>query len=557
GTTSTAAATSTANTGTTSTAAATSVANTGTTSTAAITSTVDTGYGIQSNTTQKDVNTAAETFSKDTLMTARTRSTIINGYQNNTYYQNGKLANGYLNDGKNWYLFKNGIKQSQIQKWAGYYYYFDPKTNLRVDNVFRDEWSNTYYFGNNGQAVSGLQKIDGKEYYFGDDNTYTLRKKVLFSSNAQKYYAGVDGALLTGVQKINGTYYYFDSSNYRMQVDSYDQASWGDWYMFGSDGKVVTGWKKWAGGTYYFDPATYLKVTGTQNINGKIYYFGTNGVMETGWRKVNRTSTFYTSDGSAANGYVNDGNHYYLFKNGVPQSGVQSWAGTYYYFDPKTYLRVDNAYVQSQWGDWYMFGSDGKIVTSWYTWNGATYYFDPKTYLKVTGTKVIAGVTQHFSNTGKLIGAREMNIDQAGLGIIERFEGLSLNAYRDAVGVVTIGYGHTNNAPSGGQYPVHIGDKWTQTHANDVLKADVQSVVKAVNKLLHVSVSQNAFDALISFTYNLGIGTLTGSTLLAYINKKDMADAANQFLLYVHSSGGVVLTGLVNRRNAEKKLFLS
>ena len=80
-----------------------------------------------------------------------------------------------------------------------------------------------------------------------------------------------------------------------------------------------------------------------------------------------------------------NGGDWYLFGNdGRIQSGVQQWAGTYYYFDPNTYLRVDNDYRQSQWGDWYMFGPDGRIVSGVWNWYGKTYYFDPQTYLKVT-----------------------------------------------------------------------------------------------------------------------------------------------------------------------------
>ena len=58
----------------------------------------------------------------------------------------------------------------------GGYYYFDKTTHLRTNNAFRDEWGNTYYFGGDGRAVTGLQTINGNKYYFGDDGTYTLRK---------------------------------------------------------------------------------------------------------------------------------------------------------------------------------------------------------------------------------------------------------------------------------------------------------------------------------------------------------------------------------------------
>ena len=62
---------------------------------------------------------------------------------------------------------------------------------------------------------------------------------------------------------------------------------------------------------------------------------------------------------------------WYLFGNdGQILSKVQQWAGTYYYFDPVTYLRVDNNYRQSQWGDWYLFGNDGRFLTKVQQWAG-------------------------------------------------------------------------------------------------------------------------------------------------------------------------------------------
>ncbi|MCC4361881.1 hydrolase Nlp/P60, partial [Limosilactobacillus reuteri] len=71
---------------------------------------------------------------------------------------------------------------------------------------------------------------------------------------------------------------------------------------------------------------------------------------------------------------------WYLFGNdGRIQTGVQQWAGSYYYFDPVTYIRVDNDYRQSQWGDWYLFGNDGRIQTGVQQWAGSYYYFDPVT----------------------------------------------------------------------------------------------------------------------------------------------------------------------------------
>ncbi|MRH72843.1 mannosyl-glycoprotein endo-beta-N-acetylglucosamidase, partial [Lactobacillus reuteri] len=86
-------------------------------------------------------------------------------------------------------------------------------------------------------------------------------------------------------------------------------------------------------------------------------------------------------------------------------TGVQQWAGSYYYFDPVTYLRVDNDYRQSQWGDWYLFGNDGRILSGLQKWFGSYYYFDPVTYLKVTNKNItVNGINLHADNDGILSG---------------------------------------------------------------------------------------------------------------------------------------------------------
>lgn len=202
-----------------------------------------------------------------------------NGYVNGKFYKNGQLANGYLNDGTNWFMFKSGVKQSQIQTWMGHYYYFDPVTYLRVNNAFRTEWGNTYYFNSEGIAVSGIQKINGKSYYFGDNGTYYVRKSTALTISGKQYLAGSDGAFLTGVQKVNDQYKYFDPNTGELVLKrDYIQSQWGSWYLI-DKGIVQSGLQSWAGHTYYFDPVTYLKVTNkTLTINGSVWYFDNNGI---------------------------------------------------------------------------------------------------------------------------------------------------------------------------------------------------------------------------------------------------------------------------------------
>ncbi|MCC4515437.1 NlpC/P60 family protein [Limosilactobacillus reuteri] len=130
---------------------------------------------------------------------------------------------------------------------------------------------------------------------------------------------------------------------------------------------------------------TYLP---TINGEGHSWYLVDNGVVQSGVQQW--AGSYYDFD--ANNNYQRVDNNYvqsqwgdwYLFGNdGRIQTGVQQWAGTYYYFDPTTYLRVDNDYRQAQWGDWYLFGNDGRIQTGVQQWAGSYYYFDPTTYLRV------------------------------------------------------------------------------------------------------------------------------------------------------------------------------
>ncbi|MDC4348885.1 lysozyme [Acinetobacter baumannii] len=139
-----------------------------------------------------------------------------------------------------------------------------------------------------------------------------------------------------------------------------------------------------------------------------------------------------------------------------------------------------------------------------------------------------------------------------GLNLIKGFEGKRLTSYDDGVGVWTIGYG-TIKYPNGVR--VKKGDTCTERQAETYLKNDLNRFEVAINKLVKVPLSQNQFDALASFTYNLGETSLANSTLLKKLNKGDYQGAADQFLVW-NKAGGKVMKGLVRRREAERALFL-
>lgn len=145
-----------------------------------------------------------------------------------------------------------------------------------------------------------------------------------------------------------------------------------------------------------------------------------------------------------------------------------------------------------------------------------------------------------------------MKTSNAGLNLIKGFEGKRLNAYDDGVGVWTIGFG-TIKYPNGAR--VRKGDACTEQQAEDYLRNDLAKFEAAINKLVKVPLTQNQFDALASFTYNLGETNLANSTLLKKLNKSDYQGAAEQFLRW-NKAGGKVMKGLVRRREAERALFL-
>jgi len=136
-----------------------------------------------------------------------------------------------------------------------------------------------------------------------------------------------------------------------------------------------------------------------------------------------------------------------------------------------------------------------------------------------------------------------------GMALTELFEGCRLTAYQDQVGVWTIGYGHTGS-------DVTPGLTITQAQAQALLARDVSRAVACVNNSVLVRLTQEEFDALVDFVFNVGAGAFRGSSLLRYLNAGDLAGAAAQFVLWSHA-GGAVNSGLMRRRQAEVALFNS
>lgn len=146
----------------------------------------------------------------------------------------------------------------------------------------------------------------------------------------------------------------------------------------------------------------------------------------------------------------------------------------------------------------------------------------------------------------------EMHVSPSGVDLICNFEGLRLKAYDDGVGVWTIGYG-TTKYPNG--IRVKKGDTCTLEQAKAYMQNDLKAFERTVNDAVNVSINQNQFDALVSLAYNIGATAFKNSTLVKRLNEGNYNAAANQFNVWVNA-GGKHMQGLVNRRAAERTLFL-
>ena len=139
-----------------------------------------------------------------------------------------------------------------------------------------------------------------------------------------------------------------------------------------------------------------------------------------------------------------------------------------------------------------------------------------------------------------------MTYSGAGMALTEQSEGCRLVAYQDQGGRWTNGYGNTHGVVPGGTI--------TQEQAVDDLHRNIQTSVNDVNQLVTVQLTQGEFDALVDFDFNIGRGNFASSTMLHLLNLGEFNSAAREFAKWDHC-GGVVVAGLLKRRELEQQLF--
>lgn len=131
--------------------------------------------------------------------------------------------------------------------------------------------------------------------------------------------------------------------------------------------------------------------------------------------------------------------------------------------------------------------------------------------------------------------------------IIKRYEGLRTKAYQDSNGIWTIGYGNTHE--------VSPGEEISEQDAENELREYLQSLGPSIIRVVKLPLNNNQYSALLSFTYNVGLGNLEKSHLLQIINSKNDGKVVQEFLKWDHDSKGHELNGLKARRLAEASLY--
>jgi lysozyme len=154
-----------------------------------------------------------------------------------------------------------------------------------------------------------------------------------------------------------------------------------------------------------------------------------------------------------------------------------------------------------------------------------------------------------------------MQISENGLELLKQWEGFKLEVYKDSAGLPTIGVGHliTKSEQASGNIvingsPIAYAGGLTDQQVLDLLAQDVAPAEKAVNGGVKAGLNQNQFDALVSFTFNVGAGAFTSSTLLKVLNQGQYDAVPDQLRRWTRA-GGQVVQGLVNRRENEIKLW--
>ena len=256
-----------------------------------------------------------------------------------------------------------------------------------------------YYFGADGLAVAGSQKIEDCWYFF--DDGCRMQTGWVTWKNGTKSFFDWDGRALTGWRSFNGVKYYFDPST-AMSL-RWSQKLDGSWYYFDSDSKMVKGWVTWKNGTKSFFDWDGRALTGWRSFNGVKYYFDPSTAMSLRWsQKLDGRWYYFDSASRMTRGIVTwkDGTKSYYDSQGRETGGWIQSDGAWYYFDWSDGKAV--RWHQKIDGHWYYFDSDYQMHKGWLKWSGVqkwSYFYSNGQ--QAFGTQIIGGYRYVFDSNGE------------------------------------------------------------------------------------------------------------------------------------------------------------
>ena len=314
----------------------------------------------------------------------------------------GNPVNDWQFIGSSWYYFENNILVSnqimQVPSKKGFaagLYCFDQNGHYLTNQWYKESMNITYYFGSDGRAVTGWQKIDDDWYYFDNNSNELYCDGIAYipSQNGYYYfdhnghyiingwqrdlegynfYFGPDGRAVNGWQLIGSSWYYFN--NYRLvtnQIFSVPSSAniKGGTYFFDQNGHYLSNiWKNDSEGHDFFFGEDGRAVNGLQTIAGTLYLFTNYQLVKNNWQIVSNNTYFFDNNGHAVNGWQLIGSSWYYFNNyrlvsnqifSVPSS-ANIKGGTYFFDQNGHYL--SNIWKNDSEGHDFFFGEDGRAV---------------------------------------------------------------------------------------------------------------------------------------------------------------------------------------------------
>ncbi|MGG7178129.1 N-acetylmuramoyl-L-alanine amidase family protein [Clostridium paraputrificum] len=277
------------------------------------------------------------------------------------------VKEGWIKESSIWYFYKNGEKQKGWIYEEGKWYY------LNKDN---------------GSMVTGLNKIDSRQYVFNNSGEMQIGWA---KADDTYYYADKSGALTTGWIKDGESWYYLNPVDYKMTtgfatIDGhrYSFLSWGpmetgwildgnDYYYGKSSGELVKGWI-YDSGKWYFIKDDYKMATGFAIDGNKKYYLNKWGQMQTGWIKVDGNYYYGKSSGELVKGWIEMGSDWYFMNDDyIMETGWIIDANKKYYL--KSWGAMQKGWLRYE-DKWYYLTGSGASATGWLEVDGKKYYFD-------------------------------------------------------------------------------------------------------------------------------------------------------------------------------------